>query len=153
MKGAKVQASRLVTMLAALCLALCMAVMALPATAHADDDAVRADRNGVLKFNWSIDNTAYAAGSCFLVNDQYVVTAYHCVMPSTRTLQEAGFTGADAAELRKHLTYSVIINRDMKVEFKSVPVDVKQVDNHAENYVKEKDFFELFLSVFYNKAS
>ena len=118
MNGAKVQASRLVAMLAAICLALCMAVMALPATAHADDDAVRADRNGVLKFIWSIDNTAYAAGSCFLVNDQYVVTAYHCVMPSTRTLQEAGFTGADAAELRKHLTYSVIINRDMKISAK-----------------------------------
>ncbi len=52
-----------------------------------------------------------------------------------------------------YLATEFIINRDMKVEFKSVPVDVKQVDNHAENYVKEKDFFELFLSVFYNKAS
>lgn len=34
----------------------------------------------------------------------------------------------------------------------SVPVTVTQVENHAENYIKEKEFYELFLDVFYEEV-
>lgn len=39
-----------------------------------------------------------------------------------------------------------------KLEMNAVPVDVKQVENHAENYIKETEFYELFLSVFYTEV-
>lgn len=51
-----------------------------------------------------------------------------------------------------YLATEFIVNRDMAIQFKSVPVTVTQVENHAENYVKEKEFYELFLSIFYTKA-
>ena len=38
------------------------------------------------------------------------------------------------------------------IEMKTLPVDVKQVEDHAENYLREKEFYELFLSVFYNEV-
>lgn len=35
----------------------------------------------------------------------------------------------------------------------TVPVDVKEANNRAENYIREDEFYELFLSVFYNEIS
>ena len=40
----------------------------------------------------------------------------------------------------------------IKTENKTIPVDVKQVENHAENYIREDEFYEQFLSVFYNEV-
>lgn len=52
-----------------------------------------------------------------------------------------------------YLATEYILNRDMKVYMKSVPVTAKVNSNkNAENYVKEDQFFELFLSVFYEKV-
>ena len=51
-----------------------------------------------------------------------------------------------------YLATEFIVNRNMKYDITNVPVDVKQVENHAENYVKEQEFFEEFLSIFYNKV-
>lgn len=51
-----------------------------------------------------------------------------------------------------YLATEFIFNRNMKFVYKSVPVDVKKVDNHAENYVKEKEFYEEFLNAFYTKV-
>ena len=47
------------------------------------------------------------------------------------------------------------LSRNGKIDTatETVPVDVKQVGNHAENYIREDEFYELFLSVFYNKIS
>ncbi len=50
-----------------------------------------------------------------------------------------------------YLATEFIVNRNMDRQFKSVPVTVKQVDNHAENYVKEKEFYKMFLDIFYNE--
>ncbi len=52
-----------------------------------------------------------------------------------------------------YLATEFIVNRDMAINFQKVPVTVTQVDNHAENYVKEEEFYELFLKIFYNKVS
>ena len=51
-----------------------------------------------------------------------------------------------------YLSTEFIVNRDMKFVYSSVPVEVAQVGDNAENYVKEKEFYELFLKLFYQKA-
>lgn len=45
-----------------------------------------------------------------------------------------------------------VVKRKMKLAFKSVPVDVQVVGEYSENIVKEKEFYEMFLSIFYTKA-
>ncbi len=40
----------------------------------------------------------------------------------------------------------------IKYEIMNVPVTVTQVDTHAENYIKEKEFYEMFLKVFYDEV-
>ena len=44
------------------------------------------------------------------------------------------------------------MNRHITPEYINVPVDVAQEDGAAKNYVKEKEFYEMFLDVFYTKA-
>lgn len=51
-----------------------------------------------------------------------------------------------------YLVSEFIVNRNMQFDFKSIPVDVKQVEDHAENYVKETEFYEMFLNIFYIKV-
>lgn len=41
----------------------------------------------------------------------------------------------------------------IKTENKTIPVDVKQVENHAENYIREDEFYEQFLNVFYDEIN
>ena len=45
-----------------------------------------------------------------------------------------------------------VVKRKMKLAFKSVPVDVQMAGEYSENIVKEKEFYEMFLSIFYTKA-
>lgn len=56
------------------------------------------------------------------------------------------------AERITYLATEYVVNRDMKFHYSSVPVEVKQVGDNAQNYVKEKEFYEMFLKVFYTKA-
>lgn len=108
---------RFATWAAAILLAvgLALAAAALPSKAYADDAAIRDTANGVLKFNWSIDGVDYSRGSCFLINDNTVLTAYHCTMFSTPELEYYGYVGRSAQDLRDRMTYSVNIDRDMKI--------------------------------------
>lgn len=41
---------------------------------------------------------------------------------------------------------------NITTDTKTLPVDVKQTDDHAENYLREEEFYELFLSVFYDEV-
>lgn len=50
-----------------------------------------------------------------------------------------------------YLATEFIMNRDIKIEMSSVPVTYKLVGKNAENYVKEEEFYELFLKIFYDK--
>lgn len=61
------------------------------------------------------------------------------------------FTNLNANRIT-YLATEFILNRDMKIETKSVPVTVKQNGDRAENYVKDEEFYKLFLSVFYEKV-
>ncbi|HCA04259.1 MAG TPA: hypothetical protein DEO32_00020 [Ruminococcaceae bacterium] len=52
-----------------------------------------------------------------------------------------------------YLATEFIVNKNMKIKMQSVPVTVKQNENHAENYVKEEEFYKIFLNTFYEKVS
>lgn len=123
MRGIRSKASGLVKGLLAVILVLGV-VIALPAkTALADDEAVRSAANGVMKFNWyDPDGNAYQRGSCFLINEDTVITAYHCTFWSTAELDAidkmrvaSGEDVLDRRWLKEHMTYSVNVNRDMQI--------------------------------------
>lgn len=118
MSTAKETSMRLLKAVMAACLALFMSlpVAAFSAgKAYADDAAVREVASGVMKFNWHIDGDEYSRGSCFLINNDTVLTAYHCTMFSANELDRFGYSGKKLQELRDRMTYSVTINRDVKV--------------------------------------
>ena len=117
MENIRTTGSRLLglVMVMLIAIATAAAVAVLPSKAYANDDAVRATANGVLKFNWSIDGEDYSRGSCFLINDEYVLTAYHCTMFSADELKANKYSGTKLQDLRDRMTYSVSINRDVKV--------------------------------------
>lgn len=118
MKEVKLAGTRLLGFFVTACLAMLMAagIAALPATqAHADEDAVRSAASGVMKFNWSIDGAEYSRGSCFLINDDTVITGYHCTFFSQNELDLFGYSGQDIQDLKSRMTYSVTINRDVTV--------------------------------------
>ena len=52
-----------------------------------------------------------------------------------------------------YLATELIRNGAVTTKSVSIPVDVKESNNRAENYVREDEFYELFLSVFYNEIS
>ena len=83
--------------------------------ANADEAAVRADATGVMKFNWSIDGKDYSRGSCFLINEDTVITGYHCTFFSSNELDYYGYSGKAISDLQDRMTYSVTVNRDVKV--------------------------------------
>ena len=51
-----------------------------------------------------------------------------------------------------YLATEFVVNRHITPEYINVPVDVAQEDGAAKNYVREKEFYEMFLDVFYTKA-
>lgn len=102
---------RILAIMMAVCLVFSMAITASAAAATGVDGA----KNGVLKFNWLYDGDAYSRGSCFLINDTHVVTAYHCTMFSKAELDFYGFSGKTTQELKSRMTYSVTVQRDMTI--------------------------------------
>ena len=52
-----------------------------------------------------------------------------------------------------YLATELMQNGGVTTKTVTVPVDVKEANNRAENYIREDEFYELFLSVFYNEIS
>lgn len=52
-----------------------------------------------------------------------------------------------------YLASELVGKGTIETETVSVPVDVKQAGNHAENSIREDEFYEQFLGVFYNEVS
>lgn len=50
-----------------------------------------------------------------------------------------------------YLATELMQNGGVTTKTVTVPVDVKEANNRAENYIREDEFYELFLSVFYNE--
>lgn len=61
------------------------------------------------------------------------------------------FTNLNANRIT-YLATEFILNKKMAIKMKSVPVTVEKQGNNAANYVKEDEFYELFLDVFYEKV-
>ncbi len=61
------------------------------------------------------------------------------------------FTNLNANRIT-YLATEFILNKKMAIQMKSVPVTVEKQGNNAANYVKEEQFYELFLDVFYEKV-
>lgn len=51
-----------------------------------------------------------------------------------------------------YLAQSAVINGSMSIDMHSVPGEIKMGEKYAEFIVNENEFYELFLSVFYNKV-
>lgn len=51
-----------------------------------------------------------------------------------------------------YLAQSVVLSNGMSVEMSTVPGEAKMGETYAEYYVNESEFYELFLSVFYNQV-
>ena len=51
-----------------------------------------------------------------------------------------------------YLATELMRNGGVTTKTVSIPVDVKEANNRAENYIREDEFYELFLSVFYNEV-
>ena len=51
-----------------------------------------------------------------------------------------------------YLATELMRNGSVATKTVSIPVDVKEANNHAENYIREEEFYELFLSVFYDEV-
>ena len=118
----KAAGSRVLLSVAAVMLALGMAIVGFaPKTAYAGRAEVVAQSEGVFKFNWHYDgkefaNRDFSRGSCFLINEDHVITAYHCTMFSDKELTAAGLSAKDKKDLRKQFSYSVNVYRDMTID-------------------------------------
>ena len=129
MSNVKTASSRLLAAILAVCLAAVMAVGAGVLLTPADsayaavNQKVLDQRAGVFKFNWGIDGQEYARGSAFLINEDTVVTAYHCVMPSSWELERYNLTAQDVQD---RSTYTVTIAGDFQVPAKLEKFSEKQ---------------------------
>ena len=108
-----------------------------PTVARAGEEDVRAVGSGVFKFNWRYKGEDFSRGSCFLINDSYVLTCWHCAMFNSEERElikkEAKEKydkdiSTDVKEFLKEFTYSVTIYRDM------------QKDAELVNYSAEEDW-------------
>lgn len=100
-----------------LVMVMCM-MFALAVPASALDHATEVDdvRYGVFKFNWTFADISESRGTAFLINDDTIVTAAHCVMLNEAVLEANNIRGTTVEELQKAMRYSVTVERDMTVE-------------------------------------
>lgn len=137
---ARTRAGRLFALIVTICM-VCM--MALPVMAEGEDEAAALTvtddpRESIMMITlgYQDDNgvyMAYGAGTCFLINDEYVLTNKHVVSLSTyedidgdgkidfeafRDWAKANFTNVPDNLLAtdSHIKIKVYVNRDMKVD-------------------------------------
>ena len=104
-----------VSLLMVLMMVIAMVAMAV-VPAGASEDDVRAAANGVLHMTAYLDGQAMWTGSCFLINNDTIITANHCVHLSEEWYKEYYKSyGANSAEFNKLLTYTVTIARDFTI--------------------------------------
>ncbi len=100
-----------VAIVLAMLLMLCSSIPAM-----ATEDEVRAVADGVLYFSENIDGRDYARGSCFLINEDTIITSNHCVHFTKEEYDALYYIyGYTQAEVDKNLTYSVTIQSDFTI--------------------------------------
>ena len=116
MSKVRIGAQRFVACLVAAMVTFGVALAAVaPSTAYAGEAEVRAVGDGVFKFNWRYDGEDYSRGSCFLINDRYVLTCWHNAMFSKKELKAMQEDAdIDVKELVKKFDYTVTVYRDVQ---------------------------------------
>ena len=106
-------------LIAILAAVMLMAFSVTPA--FATDDEVRSVADGVLYLSQEIDGKAYTRGSCFLINEDTIITSNHCVQ-FTKEEYNALYDiyGLKKDQVNKKLTYSVTIQSDFSIPAKLV---------------------------------
>ena len=101
-------------LLAVLIAVVMMVTAVIPA--FAGEEEVRAVADGVMYFGMSYENWFEGSGTCFLINEDTIITANHCVS-FTKQMYDAFnyYTGASKKEVDKGFEYTVTISRDFKI--------------------------------------
>ena len=128
---------RIITVLLATIMTL---LLIFPASAASE--AVQETANGVFKIQFHFDFIdgvePVTSGSCFLINEDTIVTANHCVRLSTNEIKivneifEKNFTEKDIYE---HISYTVVVRDDVTIN--------ATLEDHA--YSENEDFAVLKL--------
>lgn len=115
--------ARVLTMALVLAMLLTLAVPAMAANLEAAKGVDEA-KYGVFKFNMKIDLPALggwtgARGTAFLINEDHIITAAHCVRFTEFEANELGYTLSEENKrlgyLKTEPTYSVTVERDLTV--------------------------------------
>ena len=115
--------ARVLTMVLALAMLLSLAVPAMAANLEAANGVDEA-KYGVFKFNMKIDLPALGGwvgsrGTAFLINDDHIITAAHCVRFTEYEANELGYTLSEENKrlgfLKTEPSYSVTVERDLTV--------------------------------------
>lgn len=102
---------RVIVFAMALCMLFCMAI-----PANATEDEVRAVADGVMFFSINYDGQSRWRGSCFLINEDTIITANHCVHFSKAVYQwYYKNRGIKQEDIDKRMTYAVTIARDFTI--------------------------------------
>ena len=94
-------------------------ISAMPALAT--DEEVRSTSDGVLFFTRNIDGEPSTRGSCFLINEDTIITSNHCVKLTDEEYKYIYNTmHMKRSQVDKKLTYSVTIQSDLTIPAKLV---------------------------------
>ena len=151
--------------LLALVLAVCM-MMSVAAVASADISAVQADAECVLQMNFSIKNDVgkefkVPSGTCFLINEDTVLTCYHVIDPDYIIALFGTVYGTEifgqldrkslVEKINESVSYSVTVARDVTVpatfvngsESMDFAIMKLQTPINGRNYISLRDSKEL----------
>ena len=106
-------------LIAILAAVMLMTLSVIPA--FATEDEVRSTAEGVLFLSQEIDGQPYARGSCFLINEDTVITSNHCVKFTKDEYTALYYLlGMKKEQVDKKLTYTVTIQSDFTIPAKLV---------------------------------
>lgn len=133
-------------------------------SASATNQAVQETANGVLQINtvYTDDNNneiVLSYGSCFLINEDTIVTCAHCVEYTDYDWEYlAAFFGRSVSDFKTQISYSVTITRDVTVPVRidNVSIDMdwavltlaRTLQDHVPLTLRSSDTVELTENVY-----
>lgn len=102
------------SLIAVLIALVVMCASAIPALAT--DEEVRATADGVFFLSFKINDRRFGRGSCFLINEDTIITSNHCVHLSEYEYEFYDeYYGLKKKDINKQLTYEITISRDFTI--------------------------------------
>lgn len=112
------KAKKLIVRVLTLAMVMCMLfALAIPASAATVEAAKGLDevKYGVFKFNQLYQGEAQSRGTAFLINEDTIITAAHCVYDAELELEAYGITGSLEEWYKEQFSYTVTVERDMTI--------------------------------------